>query len=110
MLPSRVGDTPIIGGGVYADNHSAAVSMTGEGEGILRLAVAKEICDRFAQGTNLEAVTRKVLGKLAMRIQATAGALVVAPDGRFTISHETPRMAAGWWNGKGNPTVGDQFR
>ena len=41
MLPGRVGDSPLIGCGVYADNRSGAVSMTGIGEGIIRLVMAK---------------------------------------------------------------------
>jgi hypothetical protein len=41
MLPGRVGDTPILGCGVYADNDTGAVSMTGWGESIMRLAMAK---------------------------------------------------------------------
>src|SRR5205085_11798733 len=46
MLPGRVGDSPLIGCGIYADNEAGAVSMTGLGESIMRLAVAKEIADR----------------------------------------------------------------
>lgn len=109
MLPGRVGDTPIIGCGVYADNQSGAVSMTGLGEGIIRLAVAKEICDRLAQGKTPVSAARLVLNKLVTRIRGTAGTLVLTPSGRFAIAHVTPRMAAGWWDGKGDPTVGDRF-
>ncbi|HSN05237.1 MAG TPA: isoaspartyl peptidase/L-asparaginase family protein [Nitrospira sp.] len=109
MLPGRVGDTPIIGCGVYADNESGAVSMTGLGEGIVRIAVAKEICDRLEQGTSPAMAARAVLRKLVTRIDGAAGALVLSPDGRFTISHVTPRMAAGWWDGKGKPVVKDRF-
>lgn len=105
MLPGRVGDTPLIGCGIYADNQTGAVSMTGIGEGIIRMAVAKEICDRLAQGHTPTAAARSVLSKLVARIQGTAGALVLAADGRFTITHVTPRMAAGWWDGRGEPTV-----
>ncbi|MEQ1563348.1 MAG: isoaspartyl peptidase/L-asparaginase, partial [Nitrospiraceae bacterium] len=50
MLPGRVGDSPLIGCGVYADNLSGAVSMTGMGEGIIRLVIAKTICDYLAMG------------------------------------------------------------
>ncbi|MCC2643724.1 MAG: iaaA, partial [Nitrospira sp.] len=50
MVPGRVGDTPLIGCGVYADNRCGAVSMTGQGEGIIRLAVAKAICERLGAG------------------------------------------------------------
>lgn len=110
MLPGRVGDTPIIGCGVYADNQSGAVSMTGVGEGIIRLVVAKKICDRLAQGMAPETAARPVLRSLVTRIQGTAGALVLSPDGRFTIAHVTSRMVAGWWNGMGEPFVGDRFR
>lgn len=110
MLPGRVGDTPIIGCGVYADNESGAVSMTGLGEGIIRMAVAKNICDRLERGTSPAMAARAVLRKLVSRIDGAAGTLVIAPDGRFAISHVTPRMAAGWWDGKGQPTVRDCFR
>jgi beta-aspartyl-peptidase (threonine type) len=110
MLPGRVGDTPLIGCGVYADNESGAVVMTGLGEGIIRMAVAKEICNRLADGKTPNAAARQVLKKLVARIQGTAGTLVLAPDGRFAISHVTPRMAAGWWAGKGEPRIGDRFQ
>ncbi|THJ22152.1 MAG: hypothetical protein CAF44_006020 [Nitrospira sp. CG24D] len=110
MLPGRVGDTPIIGCGVYADNESGAVSMTGLGEGIIRIAVAKEICGRLEQGERPVFAATYVLQKLVRRINGAAGSLVLAPNGRFAITHVTPRMAAGWWDGKGQPTVRDCFR
>ena len=109
MLPGRVGDTPLIGCGVYADNVSGAVSMTGVGEGIIRIAVAKEIVDRLAVGTGPAAAARLALNKLVTRIRGAAGALVLAPDGRFVIQHTTPRMAAGYWGGGGKPVVADRF-
>jgi beta-aspartyl-peptidase (threonine type) len=105
MLPGRVGDTPIIGCGVYADNRSGAVSMTGLGEGIIRLAVAKSICDRLARGGSPAAAARFVLRQLVSRIGGAAGTLVVTPAGRFAIAHVTPHMAAGWWRGIGRPVV-----
>lgn len=110
MLPGRVGDTPLIGCGVYADNQAGAVSMTGIGEGIIRLAAAKTICDRLEKGEAPASAARHVLKMLVARIQGLAGTLVLAPDGRFAIAHVTPHMAAGWWNGKGKPIVGDCFR
>jgi beta-aspartyl-peptidase (threonine type) len=109
MLPGRVGDTPLIGCGVYADNQSGAVSMTGMGEGIIRLVIAKSICDRLAMGKSPAVAARQVLRMLVSRIRGSAGALVLSPDGRFSIRHVTPYMAAGWWNGIGQPTVQGQF-
>jgi beta-aspartyl-peptidase (threonine type) len=110
MLPGRVGDTPLIGCGVYADNRSGAVSMTGLGEGIIRLAIAKTICDGLLQGKSPAMVVRQALRELVSRINGAAGALVLSPDGRFTIAHVTPHMAAGWWDGRRKPTVQGQFR
>jgi beta-aspartyl-peptidase (threonine type) len=105
MLPGRVGDTPLIGCGVYADNRSGAVSMTGQGEGIIRLAVAKTICEQLARGTSPSIAARRVLRQLVSRIDAAAGTLVMTSDGRFTIAHVTPHMAAGWWNGSAKPVI-----
>jgi len=109
MLPGRVGDSPLIGCGVYADNQSGAVSMTGIGEGIIRLVIAKTICDHLAMGNSPAVAARRVLRMLVSRILGSAGALVLSPDGRFAIRHVTPHMAAGWWNGAGQPTVRGQF-
>jgi beta-aspartyl-peptidase (threonine type) len=109
MLPGRVGDTPLIGCGVYADNRSGAVSMTGIGEGIIKLAVAKSICDRLAHGGSPAAAARFVFRQLVSRIGGAAGTLVVTPDGRFTIAHVTPTMAAGWWRGTGQPVVRNRW-
>lgn len=111
MLPGRVGDSPLIGCGVYADNDAGAVSMTGLGESIIRIAVAKEIADRLAMGASPAAATRLTLDKLVRRIEGgAAGALVLTPDGRFAIRHTTPTMCAGWWTGTGKPVVKDRFR
>ncbi|UVT16363.1 MAG: isoaspartyl peptidase/L-asparaginase [Nitrospira sp.] len=109
MLPGRVGDTPMIGCGVYADNEAGAVSMTGLGEGIIRLAVAKEMCTRLGHGKTPAAAARLVLKKLVARINGSAGTLVLKPNGQFAIMHVTPYMAAGWWDGKRIPTVRDRF-
>lgn len=110
MLPGRVGDTPLIGSGVYADNAAGAVTMTGVGEGIIRIAVAKEIADRLASGAGPVTAARLVLNKLRRRIRGTAGALVLTPDGRFAIRHTTPSMCAGYWSGTGKPVVLDRCK
>jgi beta-aspartyl-peptidase (threonine type) len=110
MLPGRIGDTPLIGCGVYADNHSGAVSMTGHGEGIIRLAVAKAICERLAAGQSPRLAAATVLRGLVSRIDGAAGTLVMTPEGRFAIQHVTPHMAAGWWDGSAAPKVRGRWR
>ncbi|MGH6629419.1 MAG: isoaspartyl peptidase/L-asparaginase, partial [Burkholderiales bacterium] len=100
---------PLIGSGIYADDEAGAVSMTGWGESIMRIAVAKEICSRLAAGLTPSTAARLVLERLIRRIDGAAGALVLAPNGRFAIRHTTPRMAAGYWGGRGKPVVDDKF-
>ena len=109
MLPGRVGDSPLIGAGVYADNKAGAISMTGFGEGIIRLALAKQISCAMENGKSPVQAARESLNDLETRIQGEAGCLVLAPDGRFAIRHGTPFLSAGHWNGKGKPTVSDKF-
>ena len=109
MLPGRVGDTPLIGCGVYADNEAGAVSMTGLGESIIRVAVAKEISDLLASGLSPLRSANRVLRKVVERIHGTAGVLVLSPDGRFAIRHSTPNMVAGVIGRDGRPHVKGRF-
>jgi beta-aspartyl-peptidase (threonine type) len=109
MLPGRVGDTPLIGCGVYADNESGAVSMTGLGESIIRVAVAKEISDLLACGWSPMLSANRVLRKVVERVGGAAGVLVLSPDGRFAIRHSTPHMIAGSIGRDGRPHVQGRF-
>ncbi len=109
MLPGRVGDTPLIGCGVYADNESGAVSMTGLGESIIRVAVAKEISDLLACGWSPMLSANRVLRKVVERVGGAAGVLVLSPDGRFAIRHSTPHMIAGSIGRDGRPRVQGRF-
>ena len=78
MLPGRVGDTPLIGAGVYADDLSGAVSMTGEGEGIIRAGSAREITLRLEFGATPRSAATLSLRRLRQRTQGSAGSLVLA--------------------------------
>ncbi len=109
MLPGRVGDSPLIGSGVYADNEAGAVSMTGLGESIIRLSMAKHIVSAMKSGQKPLTASRHALRSLVRRVQGEAGCLVLAPDGQFAIRHVTPCMIAGHWNGQEKPFVADQF-
>ncbi len=109
MQPGRVGDSPLIGCGIYADDTSGGVSMTGIGETIMRMALAKHIAMELRKGTSPTVVSRAALQELTTKVQGQAGALVLSSDGRFTIRHSTPRMHAGYWTGRGEPVVKDRF-
>ena len=51
-----------------------------------------------------------ILGQLVSRIRGAAGTLVMTGDGRFSIAHVTPNMAAGWWDGSARPIVKGRWR
>lgn len=92
-LPGRIGDTPIIGGGTYADNRSAAVSATGHGEAIMKYCVAVRTCDQVEQGSHPKVAATKVLNEMTTRLGKTAGLIAVTKDGRYAAEHTSPRMA-----------------
>ena len=99
MLPGRVGDTPIIGAGIYADNSLGAVSCTGMGEYIIRLSLAKEVCMNLKTMSPLKAV-RSSLKRLKV-LGGAAGVIVLNRKGGSALLHTTPYMAAGFANRKG---------
>ena len=90
--PGRVGDSSLIGCGGYADNRSAAVSLTGWGEPIMKLVLGKWAVDRVQQ-RGPEQSAQDAIAYLYARLQGHAGILLLGPDGRFGIAHNTPRMA-----------------
>jgi beta-aspartyl-peptidase (threonine type) len=100
MLPGRVGDSPLIGAGTYADDRSGAVSMTGEGEAIIRAGLAKEICLLMKQGATPLQAGRVALRHFRRRIDGHAGAIILSPSGAIALLHTTPYMVAGYRCGK----------
>ena len=93
--PGRVGDSSLIGCGCYADNLSAAVSLTGWGEPIMKLVLGKWAVDRVASGASPEQAAREAIGYLFERLGGHGGIILLGPDGRTGIAHNTPRMAWG---------------
>src|ERR1700678_1870961 len=90
--PGRVGDSSVIGSGGYADNRSAAASLTGWGEPIMKLVLAKWAVDRVPQ-LGPEQVAQDAITYLYARLRGHGGLILLGPDGRFGIAHNTPRMA-----------------
>jgi L-asparaginase / beta-aspartyl-peptidase len=90
--PGRVGDSSLIGCGGYADNRSAAASLTGWGEPIMKLVLGKWAVDRVPQ-LGPEQAAQDAIAYLYARLQGHGGIILLAPDGRFGIAHNTPHMA-----------------
>jgi len=91
--PGRVGDSPLIGCGCYADNLTGAVSATGLGEAIMKLVLAKTASDFLAAGPDPQAAAEKALALLTERTGGTGGLIIVDPAGRLGAAFTTPRMA-----------------
>lgn len=93
--PGRVGDSSLIGCGCYADNRSAAVSLTGWGEPIMKLVLGKWAVDRVAAGASPDEAAGDAIQYLFDRLGGHGGIILLGPDGRVGLAHNTPRMAWG---------------
>lgn len=98
--PGRVGDSPLVGCGCYADNRTGAISTTGDGEAMVKLVMAKTASDFLAAGPSRPAgglapqpAAEKALALLTERTGGTGGLIIVDTQGRVGAAFTTPRMA-----------------
>lgn len=105
----RVGDTPIVGAGVFADNDTCAVSATGYGEQFLRTVFAKTISD-FVQfrGMDAQAAAQAGIDYLVAKVNGEGGAIVIDAAGRCAAAQSTSGLIRGWieMGGKTNCKLG----
>jgi beta-aspartyl-peptidase (threonine type) len=95
-MPGRVGDSPLIGAGTYADNNSCAVSATGVGEFFIRFAAAHEVAARIVHGGQpLAAAAREVIDALG-RIGGSGGLVTVGRDGEVALPFNCSGMYRGY--------------
>lgn len=91
----RIGDTPLIGAGTYADDRAGAVSATGAGEYFIRAAAAHEICARIRMlGESARAAADKVIADVAA-LGGSGGVILVTPSGDAAWAFNTPGMYRG---------------
>jgi beta-aspartyl-peptidase (threonine type) len=97
----RVGDSPLIGAGTWADDDSVAVSCTGDGEAIVRVAMAHEV-DALVRhaGRSLEQACAEALAALERR-GGHGGLIAVSAPGEATARLSSPGMTRGWRIGDG---------
>lgn len=89
----RVGDSPIIGAGTYADNRACGVSATGHGEFFIRAAVAHDICARVMyKNISLQAAADEVVQDRLVAMGANGGVIALAPDGSVVYSFNSTGM------------------
>ena len=94
--PGRIGDTPIIGCGTYADDELAAVSCTGHGERIIQLTLARHCADLVGGGRSAMEAAQEAVRRLGARVKGEGGLIVVGPRGEVGFAHNSPIMARAW--------------
>ena len=100
----RVGDSPILGAGCYADNRTCAVSCTGTGEEFIRRAVAFDLGARMRYGRlSLDSAAAETLASLP---EDCGGFIAVDSSGRVVMLYNTPGMSRGWATSEGKMVLG----
>ena len=102
----RVGDSPIIGAGTYADNNSCAVSATGDGEYFIRLGVTRDIAALVSyRGMTVQQAADEVIQKKLTALGGEGGVIVLDAKGNFAMSFNSEGMYRGWIGADGVPHV-----
>jgi beta-aspartyl-peptidase (threonine type) len=89
----RIGDSPVIGAGTFAENESCAVSATGHGEYFIRYSVASDICARVKyQNKTIAQAGDEVINSVLKPIGGTGGVIIIDQQGNMSLPFNTPGM------------------
>lgn len=102
----RVGDSPLIGCGAYADNLSGAAAATGWGERLMRILTSKTACDFLARGHTAQQAAEATIRLLKERVAGYGGVILIDPEGHIGVAHNTPDMAYAYVGSGGNVVAG----
>jgi beta-aspartyl-peptidase (threonine type) len=92
--PGRVGDSPLIGCGTYADSAVGGVSCSGWGEGIIAVTLAKSVIDKMEMtGADGETAATYGIQRLKSKVDGLGGIVLLDKRGNPSIAYNTPRMA-----------------
>lgn len=88
----RVGDSPLVGCGAYADNLAGAAGATGSGEHLMRVVISKAACDRMAAGMSAQQAVEEAIHLLQNRVNGYGGLIAIDREGRVGLAHNTPNL------------------
>ncbi|MGC9522519.1 MAG: isoaspartyl peptidase/L-asparaginase [Anaerolineae bacterium] len=91
--PGRVGDSPLVGCGGYADDGAGAAAATGSGEALMRIVTSKTAVDLMAAGMPAQAAAEAVIARLWERVRGYGGVILVDREGTVGLAHNTPNLA-----------------
>lgn len=103
--PGRIGDSPLIGCGTYADNSLGGASATGLGEAIIKIVMTKFACDRLGAGDSPIEAARAAIDQLS-RVQGEGGIILVDRLGRLGVAFNTERMSRACITADGQEVTG----
>ena len=103
-LPGRVGDSPLIGCGTYA-NDQGGVSCTGQGEAIVRIVMAKTTLDLLGEGVEPQAAAHQAIALLAQKTGGAAGLIIIDRQGKIGYARNTERMPVAFIKSSGDIQV-----
>ncbi len=104
-LPGRIGDSPIIGAGTWAQNNVCGVSGTGHGEYFIRFNVAREVCARMEYlNLSVSEAASQVIGQLTT-LGVKGGVIVLDKNGNISMEFNTDGMARAYRNSKGEELI-----
>jgi beta-aspartyl-peptidase (threonine type) len=95
-LPGRVGDTPVIGAGTYADSSLGGVSCTGTGEAIMRVVLARRALDFLKEADDPDYAAHVAVDLLVEKGRGEGGLILLDSKGRIGYAQSTPFMPVGW--------------
>lgn len=105
QLAGRIGDSPIIGSGTWADNKTCAISATGNGDAFARIVFARRVADLIElDNITPETAALRSLTDVA-RVGGQGGCILIDTSGQITLPFTTRHMPRGWVVGKENPRV-----
>lgn len=105
--PGRIGDTPLVGAGFYAENGLGGASSTGHGEDFIRLVLARRTLDNIAAGMEAQAAVDATIQLLGERVGGNGGLIVLDGQGHVGFAYNTPTMAYAYIvEGMDAPTAG----
>jgi beta-aspartyl-peptidase (threonine type) len=91
-IPGRIGDTPQIGSGIYADNKSGGVTATGLGEVAIRLVLSKAICTMMQEGLSAPDASARAIKSATRLLHGQAGVISLDKRGRTAAAHNSEFM------------------
>ncbi len=104
--PGRVGDSPLPGGGYYADSLVGGCVTTGWGETIARVLLARRAVEGMERGLDPQAAAQAALAFLAQRTGGWAGLIVLSRQGQVAAAFNSVGMTHAWWRSDmAEPTI-----